>query len=298
MNIPAWKPPRLKKRMTTAEALAAVVATCMEQVAVSEAQLRRADDVEAVHRMRVGIRRLRAALSAFRRALPPPGRLRFEEDLRWLQDLLGGARDWDVFRTQQLAPLARADRADGALRTVDRAAGRARDDAYGQLRGALGSRRYRDLLSEILRWQGALGSAPPSAGLGGRIVDYAAAELKRRARKVDKLGRRMDRLDDRQLHRLRIRIKKLRYAAEFFRDLFSGIGKRLAALRKLQDALGAINDARTADRLVSELRLPRGRRSAAGPGVVRGWTAAQIVANRARAERRWGKYEKRSPRWV
>jgi CHAD domain-containing protein len=203
-----------------------------------------------------------------------------------------------VFRTQQLAPLARADRADGALRSLDRAAGRARDDAYAQLRGALGSRRYRDLLSEIVRWQGALGSAPPSAGLRGRIVDYAAAELKRRARKVDKLGRRMDRLDDRQLHRLRIRIKKLRYAAEFFRGLFSGIGKRLARLRKLQDTLGAINDAGTAGRLVSELRLPRGARSAADAGVVRGWTAAQIVANRARAERRWAKYEKRSARWV
>jgi triphosphatase len=55
-----------------------------------------AGDVEAVHDMRVGIRRLRVALGNFAVCLPKENRRRLRASLEHLANALGGARDLDV----------------------------------------------------------------------------------------------------------------------------------------------------------------------------------------------------------
>jgi triphosphatase len=300
-----WTPPRLTRKMPVAEALGAVVDSCMGQIAAHEPRLRQADDAEAVHKMRVGVRRLRSALSTFRRTLPGDGRLPFESDLRWLQDTLGAARDWDVFAETGLAPLAR-EGGNGDLRRVRAAATAARAKAYEALRKVLGSRRYTGLLLTLMRWRHELGvTRRGRAGdLREAIAGYAVRELRRRAKQVHKLGGRLEELDARELHRLRIRIKKLRYAIEFFRSLFPAkrVDKQLKRLNGLQDVLGDLNDARTAPRLLQELeslRLlsPRHPLVARGEGLVDGWMAARAAADRRRIEGRWDRYEKSARRW-
>ncbi|MGL3110573.1 CHAD domain-containing protein [Bradyrhizobium sp. BR 1432] len=80
------------------------------------------------------------------------------------------------------------------------------------------------------------------------IRKFAAKLLVRRIQKIQKDGKQLEDLSARARHRLRIRIKKVRYAARFFESLFNSRGqrKRLAQLEKhskrLQDALGAVND--------------------------------------------------------
>jgi triphosphatase len=58
-----------------------------------------------------------------------------------------------------------------------------------------------------------------------------------------------------QQNALRIACKKLRYSAELFSPLYAGSRARdyLAALAKLQDILGEMNDAAVAHRLLKEL---------------------------------------------
>ena len=54
------------------------------------------NDVEAVHDLRVGTRRLRAALSVYEAAFPPKEFQRIERTMASLTDSLGPARDTDV----------------------------------------------------------------------------------------------------------------------------------------------------------------------------------------------------------
>ena len=57
----------------------------------------------------------------------------------------------------------------------------------------------------------------------------------------------------RKLHRLRLASKRLRYTLELFRPCYpAGLEDRLAALKKLQDWLGEVNDA------VASIKLLRG----------------------------------------
>src|SRR5262249_4995621 len=177
MTIPRCKPPRLHDDMRTADALAAIVGGCMDQVATGHAHIRRTDSVEGVHHMRVAVRRLRAAVSTFRRAFPRKKRLPFEGDLEWLQDVLGDARNWDVFRATQLMPLAGTSHANGELKAIDRRSAVAREGAYAHLRHALGSARYIELLSAITAWRVSLRNLAENGGtLAGPVADYAEKE--------------------------------------------------------------------------------------------------------------------------
>jgi CHAD domain-containing protein len=91
------------------------------------------------------------------------------------------------------------------------------------------------------------------------VADFAAEALQRLNRRVRRGGRRLDRLDATGRHRLRIRVKRLRYAAEFFAGLFDHPRREwrfLKSLEQVQDRFGALNDLAVArDRISAEARL-------------------------------------------
>jgi triphosphatase len=80
------------------------------------------------------------------------------------------------------------------------------------------------------------------------IETSAAGQLTRRFRKIRRQGKKLARLDARSRHKLRIQAKNVRYASEFFADLFPGKNasrrraKFLSALERVQDCLGDLND--------------------------------------------------------
>jgi CHAD domain-containing protein len=107
-----------------------------------------------------------------------------------------------------------------------------------------------------------------------------------------------------ELHGLRIAVKKLRYAAEFFRSLYGRkrAAKFIAALADLQDCLGAINDAVIGQQLaiVLEARLvERSDRATAAhaSGLLLGWHAAQIDCALLEFQRCWPELRRASAFW-
>jgi triphosphatase len=79
------------------------------------------------------------------------------------------------------------------------------------------------------------------------VADFVGDLFRRRLRKVRKEGHHLEKLSAPERHKLRIKIKKLRYAAGFFESLYldadrKKIAQFSARLKKLQDAIGALND--------------------------------------------------------
>ena len=87
------------------------------------------------------------------------------------------------------------------------------------------------------------------------LVPFAARALERLHRKALKLARRIDWQDAGERHALRIRVKRLRYACESFAGCFSApaLEPYLAALERLQDDFGELNDIAVGRRLLAEL---------------------------------------------
>jgi CHAD domain-containing protein len=118
-----------------------------------------------------------------------------------------------------------------------------------------------------------------------------------------KLGDQIDDLEKIELHELRIRGKKLRYAAEFFRSLFArkAVKPYLAALADIQSHLGALNDAVVAKALLAD--LARGQDSLPhalllrADGIVTGWIAARVRRDLDELPQIWSRFGTVKPFW-
>ena len=120
----------------------------------------------------------------------------------------------------------------------------------------------------------------------------AARQLGRRCKKIRRRGKAIARLDAKSRHKLRIQTKKVRYAAEFFGNLFPGkrAAKRrkrfLPALEALQDALGDLNDIAVHEELIGATGMRRrrvSRKRAFAAGVLMGHEDARLDAALAAA---------------
>ncbi|MGF1610973.1 MAG: CYTH domain-containing protein, partial [Kiloniellales bacterium] len=88
---------KLTPEMTAAEGFAAAARSCLAQIRANELVVWAGDDPEGVHQLRVGVRRLRAVLGAFKRIIDGEVLDFVLGELQWLQQRLGPAREWDVF---------------------------------------------------------------------------------------------------------------------------------------------------------------------------------------------------------
>lgn len=238
------EPVDIKARATAAEAFRRSVLSTLRQIAGNGEVLAETNDLEAVHQMRVGLRRLRAAMAAFKPMVEDEVFERLKAEVKWLAGALDAARDIDVFRHSTFA--ATPQTAPGRAAFLKRLIA-AEAQALAGAREAMASPAYARLLLDAAEWAeiGAWTRDPERQVHARRRADSFAAEaLQTLYKKVRKKGRKLATMSPEQRHRLRLRIKGLRYAAEFLAGAFPRRGqKRFSwALKTLQDALGELND--------------------------------------------------------
>jgi len=243
--------------MVVAEAFRAVGRSCLRQI-VANAPAVRAGRPEALHQMRIGLRRLRAGIVLFSDVLAGEDFDTIKDKLRWITQELGPARDLDVFAADVLEPLRAAHPDDAELAAAQRDFAESRAAAYARAIGAVSSHRFRKTLLDVAAW---IETGPWGAGDRERaaspVADYAARALSRLRRKVKKRGGKLRDLSADERHKLRIAAKRLRYATEFFAATFPGKKKAkrheksLASLKELQDSLGVLNDIATREAMLA-----------------------------------------------
>ncbi len=105
---------------------------------------------------------------------------------------------------------------------------------------------------------------------------------------------------------MRIQAKKIRYAADFFGDLFQdkALGSYLDRLSDIQDTLGSLNDAVTGQRLLDQLHTRLSTRgadtrmeAANALGIVLGWQAARIEHDLTQFPKSWKRFGKTKRFW-
>jgi inorganic triphosphatase YgiF len=298
----------LQPESTLDDALAAILASCIEQIAANEPAARAGADPEGVHQMRVGVRRLRSALALFRPLLPLAESEPLRAELRWLGDALGGARDLDVFLDETLAPLLAHALQEPALKRLRDAAREMREEQYAALRAALDSPRFPRLVLALGRLAAARGWRETATGtraeqLAAPARALASELLSRRDARVRRLGSRLDTLTVQEKHRLRIQVKKLRYAAEFFRGLYpqKRSQRAIRRLARLQDVLGHLNDRASADVLLDRILARLGREAQPAhqraAGLVSGWALRGAESALRRLDQRWSRFAGTRPFW-
>jgi inorganic triphosphatase YgiF len=262
----------LTPAMRPAQALQVVAAACTAQLQANADGAAGSGDPEYVHQMRVALRRLRAALGIF---VVPAAAAVYRElgaELRALAGEMGTARNWDVFIEQTLRPLAAAFPRQPDVPALILAADERRAAAYHRVHTVLNVPRFARLLLRLASEIFVLAGAAPALGEPDALRELARATLTKQHKRLARESAALLNADDENRHRLRIDAKKLRYAAEFFAGLFdkAAVTKYAKSLAALQEVLGEINDAVTAESLLDQLDLAAPTRL-----LIEAWLAAK-----------------------
>lgn len=227
-------------------ALRHIVADCHADLLKHRAIVLRSRRPEGIHQTRVALRRMRAALGLFRSAVDGPVVRSLAAEAKWLAGECGPARDLYVFLHETVTdvpPLVRRIGNRLAKAHLERA------------RTALAGARFEAFHHRIDTFV-----ALSPAAAHERLDEFARDLLDKRHDKVLQRGRKIGSLSEKRLHRLRIAIKKLRYAADFVRPAFvspsfasKGAKPYIEATVRLQGALGALNDRAVAAHVLVDL---------------------------------------------
>lgn len=200
-------------------------------------------DIEALHDMRVAVRRSRAALGLFRQSLPE-GRRAHQAELRWLGRRLGPVRDLDVLieRIEKLAAAKPAMPPTATQSLIEAIENRRERDRAAML-AALDSERYQTWKSayEVFLNMPFEDDDVPLAETLSILIEKRRNSFERAAKRLEESS------PPEQRHRVRILAKRYRYALEFASEHLPPAMRRLPkTLATLQDALGALQDAAVA----------------------------------------------------
>lgn len=244
----------ISKDITPLDAFRLVAHSCLAQLQGNEVGAMKTSDPEFIHQMRVALRRLRSAMRLFRPALPPDLSATLTPRLRNLANALGRARDWDVTIDEVLLPAQKALAGDAGVAALLEVAQSQREAARRGARQAIASAEYGRLLLDFVAQlhDVQLHDVQPAPGdmLQTDLPRFARKRLRKLRLRVAELADAATTLEVPSLHALRVGIKRLRYALEFFAPLYPAkqVKAEVGQLAGLQTTLGFINDLAIAGR--------------------------------------------------
>jgi len=280
--------PKLASGASAGDVVRRTIAASVIRLIEHDPVMRLDADPEGVHQARVATRRLRSDLRTFRSLVDSTWATELRDELGWLAGVLGTVRDGDVMleRMRERAAELPESNARGAARVLATLEA-ARNEAHLELLATLRSERYLSLLDRLV----AAGNTPellleadlPASVLLPGLVQRPWRALAKQVRALP------DEPADAELHAVRIRTKRVRYAAEAVAPLVGRQARMFAeAAAALQEVLGDLNDAVIAESWLRE--WARGSRSGQGifaAGELAGLERASAQRRRARWEKTW-----------
>ncbi|MDQ0393901.1 inorganic triphosphatase YgiF [Labrys monachus] len=288
------------------EIVSKLLGDCRRHMVANQAAVEAGKAPEGVHQMRVALRRMRTAISILQRQIGSPTLQRLGGEAKWLASALGAVRNWDVLVTDTVPQIEAhcADRA--AFDALRQSVEPHRLSGYAALRELFAGQRYNRFLLmlghtiERRVWRNDIASASLTI-LAETADGFARQALDRLHRRSLKAGSHFKRLQPVAQHELRLVLKKLRYTAEFFRNVFESeddAQRYLARLAALQQSLGVANDTATTGGLLSVLvdgassfDLHR------GAGLIAGWQARDRLAGSGKLHKVWKRFAQGEPFW-
>lgn len=235
------------RRPTAGDVVLASVQVQLDAIVELEGPARQ-DEHDAVHRMRVAVRTLRANLRAFDGMIPPGDVAALGAELHWLGEVLGPVREAEVLQEQMLGLLAHVpaelvrgpvqERIDGEL-LPERAV------AHAAMVEALDSDRYVQLIAALRNFIEAPLLIGPAEQKPGKVLPGYVDRPRRKLRKRMRLALAMVPGEERYLalHEARKAARQARYAAEAVGPALGKDARQFARrMKRLQDALGEQHD--------------------------------------------------------
>jgi inorganic triphosphatase YgiF len=292
-------PVALDPGMTVRAAFRRLMSAVLQHLLANQPAAVHGDEQEGVHQMRVGVRRLRSLLALFERFLEPHVRERFDEELQRLGQVLGVARDWDVFLVDTVP---QAIQAGADLEWIEPLRARALEKqraAHQAAKKAVQEPAFTRFVLTLEAWSRSDEALLPQRRKDLTMKDVAPDMLDRLAGKVGKRLAQSDADDPASLHSLRKSAKKLRYGIQYLEALYGEDAESyLARCDKLQKRLGELNDLDTMTRLARELTQDGRLDLAPALGPLASLAEEMTARELGGLKKIFGKFEREKPFWT
>ncbi len=244
------------------EAVSNILDACLTHWVSNAPAILNGDDAGAVKQMRVGLRRYRSALTVFKSVFSREETREIHAQLKEILNLLAPVRDRDVFLNEILAGLETDPIHGEDLAILHKTVRRQRDRHVRQVHKFLQGKAFGQIVDRVAAWTHQDGPGGDTLDLQlvlwhrRRIDEFAPLALEKRHRLLMKTGRNFAELPSPRRHDVRIALKKMRYVSEFFATLYPSPERARfrAALRRLQDDLGHLNDLAVAEVLITQAK--------------------------------------------
>jgi len=297
----------LDKNESVEETFISIVRQCAVHLFSNYAAVFEGRDVEGLHQMRVAMRRLRAAIILFKPFRIDPTVRAIGEEAKWFAGKLGESRDLDVFIDEIIRPVESQFASDGALEVLASTIKQRSQSKWNSVVDLLDTPRYSAFtlelaaLTEVRPWREKRRNWKEDSALRS-VSGFAKKALNKRRRKIKALGERLQSLTVDERHTLRKELKKLRYALEFFYDLYP-VGETktyVKTLAHLQDLFGYMNDLTTAETIIFQAIRDEDCSKRAltwAGGIVLGWHAHRFEQTWSSAQAGWNDLSNLRPVW-
>jgi len=285
--------------MLANDALKQIAESCLKQLQDNQDMVLYGTDVEGVHQMRIALRRLRSALKVFGGITRKQSCETIMQELVWMTNVLGDARDLDVFVTQTLPPMRQQMQNQASLVSLAKKAEQDRKQAYTTVREAIASQRYQHLLLTLGDWlENQRWRKQKTAQVTVKTI--ATAMLTKRYQLLKQSGKDLKHAEPEERHETRIAAKKLRYLAEFFADLYPSKNAKpfIKCLSQLQDQLGVMNDISvTSDLMLKVMGEKPPRHLKTAKHLIEGWNAHRLMPCTSNMDAAWDHFSQQKPFW-
>ena len=216
-------------------------------------------DEAALMQIRIGMRRTRVAMRIFRQIIHPETQTRFTREYRYFGNLLGEARDMDVFLAGMLNEECPLPELEDSYQELRYHALAMREEEYDVIEREIMGGRFALQMKNFDKWR--KGDWHSRLGRSGRkkleaplrpfaieVIEDARSDLLRRGASIEDLS-------TGELHQVRKFVKRARYHLRFFSSLFQQekIDQGYDILVAMQDYLGHVNDVKEGLRLMGLL---------------------------------------------
>ena len=300
-NVQPWQAaqPQIDKNKLAGVGLRTILVQLISEILITQ-QIFLAEPTqpENVHELRISLRRLRSLLE-FYGPLGDRERCKYHQaELRKLGQILGVLREIDV------AYAIWRQCSDGPVTHIE---------SKISLGDMLAKRRLFEAEKVYKTLQGGL-TTPILLDLWAMLTDnnnqqlmehhltvgeYSVRRLSGWLETVTKQSKTIDWTAIENVHKLRLQIKKIKYAVEVLEPVFYEVSQLIVRLNTLQYNLGLLSDANSTNRLLK--KLLKDNSSAVlhlEVGVVIGWQGREMLSLQGKMDKYWQKFYRTAQRWL
>ena len=215
-------------------------------------------DNESLHQYRVSIRRFKSFINFFKNEINSNERISINDIIKMLLKPTSKSRDFDVVKEEYIFPSCDKHPDDNDFRALKNRSEKTQTELHDNTLDQLSSGNYLNLLNELQNWVDSKKWAKKLTHaqyntLNKNPEKLIKKKIKKRYHNILKDKKDVLTYTQKELHKLRINIKELRYIIDDLGFLVKHKKYELEHLKNLQNILGKINDTYVAERVINDL---------------------------------------------